>query len=108
MGIQVYRVDKNQFPKDLDALIEQKVITFPLKCPAAQSTRKSDYFYLPPADESNGDVIVACDLAGNHPNGRNVLSLNGRIRWMTEKDLQDELQRPENAKFAEALKKAEQ
>ncbi len=108
MGIQVYRVDKNQFPKDLDALIEQKVITFPLKCPAAQSTRKSDYFYLCPADESKAEVIVACDLAGNHPNGRNVLFTDGHVRWMTDAGFQDELRKPDNAKFAKALKEAEE
>ena len=109
MAVQMYRVDKNQSPKDLDALIEQKVITASgLKCPTANSPRKSDYFYLPPADNAKAEVIVVCDLAGNHPNGRNVLFHDGSVRWMSEQDFQTELEKPENAKFAEAIKKAEQ
>ncbi len=80
-----------------------------LACPAA-SDRDGDYFYHP-ADvtppETLTKKLLLCDFARNHPNGRNVLRINGDMEWVNEKTFQQILQLPENAEFAKALAEAE-
>ena len=83
-----------------------------LKCPSARSGRTCDYFYHPPAEkqtavERPSSTILACDLKGNHPDRRCVAFVDGHCQVMLEEGFQDSLAQPENAAFAEALRKAE-
>lgn len=87
---------------------------------------RCDYFYLPPeqpepeATEFGTDLrpmerypdvpaktIVACDLRGNHEDGRNVLYADAHVEWCEEDDLQRELDKPANRRFADALREHE-
>ena len=92
---------------------------------------RCDYFYLPPEQpeperplpetpefgtdlppmERYPDVpattIVACDLRGNHEDGRNVLYADAHVQWCEEGEFQRELDKPANRRFAEALREHE-
>ncbi len=71
---------------------------------------RCDYFYLPPMErypDVPATTIVACDLRGNHEDGRNVLYAYAHVQWCEEDDLQRELDKPVNRRFAEALREHE-
>jgi hypothetical protein len=80
-----------------------------LSCPAAAG-KKPAYFHRPgriiEAKEPTRQVLT-CDLGGNHKGGRNVMFANRQCFWYTEREFQDLLNRPENQKFAEALRAAQ-
>jgi len=68
------------------------------------------YFYLPCRVVPRGETaerIVACDLAGNHKGGRNVLFANGLAVWYGRKDFDKLLKQDAQKEFAEALAAAE-
>jgi hypothetical protein len=56
------------------------------------------YFFLP-LREGEANRIIACDLAGNHYDGRNVLESNGTVRWLSEQAFQDEIAGSRYAEF---------
>ena len=110
-------LNQDAFPADLEALVtEQGMSRKMLQCPSAGGKRQCDYFYfyLPPPGEPAedpadiaDDLVLACDLRGNHREGRNVVYASGEVKWFEEKDFQAELAKPINAAFAAALKEAE-
>lgn len=111
-GVAMYCAENDDaWPTDLTLLIDSGMIGWDmLQCPAAKWHRKCDYFYLPPrVQEPQADVsaILACDFKANHGGqGRNVL-LGIYVKWMTEKQFQAELAKPQNAAFAAALRQIE-
>lgn len=65
------------------------------------------YFYFPPAVDAPTSTIIVCDYFANHKDtGRAVGYLDGSSKWRTEQEFQQELQRPENRAFAEALRQS--
>ena len=110
-GIAMYCTEnQDAYPADLEVLARQGFGPVELwQRPSAGGRRRCDYFYFPPADPADALVymLVACDLKGNHPDGRNVLYVQGNVKWLDENDFQAELGKPVNAAFAAALKKAE-
>ena len=69
---------------------------------------RCDYFYLAsPQEEEGKGVLIACDLRGNHEDGRNVLYADGHVQWCEEDDFQRELDKPANRRFADALREHE-
>lgn len=110
-GILMYQAEnKNNYPADLNSLI--KVEHLPpewLNCPSAtEKGRTCDYVYAPP--EINAPLsttVIACDLAGNHKDVRNVLHVSGSVTRMQEAEFQAALAKPENAAFAAKLRQAE-
>lgn len=68
------------------------------------------YFYLPPAVDAPDTTLMVCDYFANHKGkGRSVAclgNLNERPGWRTEQEFQQELLRPENHAFAEALRQS--
>jgi len=110
----MYLTESNHRPPgDLQTLADRQLLGLPkaLQCPSAHSGRSCDYFYFSPAGpeevELPGETMVACDLDGNHPDGRNVLYMDGHVAWMSEAHFQVVLTEPQNAAFAAALKKVE-
>ena len=111
-GMVMYgTANQDAFPPDLDVLVRQPLVPRKvLHCPSVERHRRCDYFYLPPSgkgDDVPDDLLVACDLSGNHDDGRNVLYAIGYVKRLKEKAFQAELGKPVNAAFAAALRKAE-
>jgi len=109
-GMVMYGAENGDaYPPDLDLLVESGMVTPKmLQCPSTDGSRKVDYFYLPPAQpNASAKTLVACDLAGNHKDGRNVLYAAGNVKWRSEQVFQAELANPLNAAFAAALRKIE-
>jgi prepilin-type processing-associated H-X9-DG protein len=44
--------------------------------------------------ESLPQTVVAYDRRGNHPGGRNVLTADGKVTWLTENLFQQNLKNP--------------
>lgn len=79
-----------------------------MRCPSATTHSRMDYFYLPLDLEESDDQMrmMVCDFRSNHQGrGRNVYFGSGEVRWLTEDEFQNELQKPRNSAFAEALAK---
>ena len=82
------------------------------RCPSAESDRGRQYIYrVKPGTrtrhiESPEDLILACDHAGSHKGGRNVLFVDGRVIFMTEQEFQDALANLENAELARHLRQS--
>jgi hypothetical protein len=104
--------NKDAFPPNLDVLVREGTVSAKmLQCPSAGRNRQCDYFYLAPsgdAADALDDLLVACDLRGNHGGeGRTVLHASLVCKWVREEAFQAELDKPVNAAFAAALRKAE-
>jgi len=109
--------NQGAYPPDLDVLVRQgKVPRKALRCPSVEHGRRCDYFYLAPsgylaptggAADVPDDLLVACDLRGNHGRGRNVMYAHGNVGLRTQVEFQAELAKPLNAAFAAALREAE-
>ena len=111
-GMVMYgTANQDAFPPDLDVLVRQRLVPRKmLHCPSVARNRRCDYFYLAPSgkgDDVPDDLLVACDLSGNHREQRNVLYASWSVKGLSEKAFQAELGKPVNAAFAAALKKAE-
>ena len=86
------------------ALIEPKAF----KCPAADRPGRNDYFvHWAISPDASDLALFACDLKGNHTDGRNVLWFNGTATFVPERAFQAALTSPENAAFAKALRQLE-
>lgn len=105
--------NRGQMPPDLNAVPDPNgVLPGLLCCPAVETTPPSvgrcDYFYHPADGAATSKRIVACDYRTNHGGYRRCVLLSDGTVWsFTEPQFQAELARPENAAFAEALRKAE-
>ena len=95
-------------------------------CPAVKEHGRCDYFYFSwdryvadatvstqPARQllkltDDSRKILACDYRDNHNGeGRNIVFLDGHTEWLPEQYFQTLLKKPENTKFAKALRAAE-
>ena len=96
-------------PPNLHALIQTQLMSPDgLRCPSVRdSDRALDYFYLPPDKETDGRTIIACDFNGDHRHGRHVLYYDSSATWLSRKDFEAELAKPQNAAFANSLRQAE-
>jgi len=114
----------DQWPPDLDSLLRDpetakycvprtrrgggSVFACP-SCPTPPGAGKFDYFYLPTTSSADPGTIVLCDYGRNHKGGyRTILYQDlhvGEVR--TDEEFRQMLALPVNAKFAEALRKAE-
>ncbi|KKK60544.1 hypothetical protein LCGC14_3023290, partial [marine sediment metagenome] len=105
-----YLADHTKDPPigSLEALLEQGYTAeYALTCPATGKDRRRQYFYHPGRLEDDPETILACDLAGYHRGGRNVLYVDGRLAWLDEAAFAEKLAAPVNAALAAALKKVE-
>ena len=111
---RMYEAQNKVPPPDLKALAHGW-LSAPnevLLCPAAASQRECDYFLMPssvlvPASDANS-IMLACDLGGNHAGkGRNVVFVDGHVRWFNEDEFQTLLAQPQKTRFAAALRQAE-
>lgn len=91
-------------------LVEKNVLPANrLKCPAVKD-KEIGYFYYPARIIKRQDAskqLLVCDFRGNHPAGRNTLTVNNLFRWYDEDDFEVVLSLPENKEFAAALRAAE-
>jgi prepilin-type processing-associated H-X9-DG protein len=102
------QANNNEYPQNLDQLIKNGESPKLFKCPSSEKHREFDYFYLAPAKDAPATTLVACDFKDNHKGElRNVLYMDGHASMLKEPAFQQALTQPENAAFAEALKKAE-
>ena len=103
--------NQGAYPRDLDVLVRQGLVAKTmLRCPGGEGNRRCDYFYLAPSGDAAAvpdDLLVACDLRGNHRDVRNVMYASGSVKRLTEVEFQAELAKPVNAAFAAALREAE-
>lgn len=108
-SLRSYLDDQDEYPVELDTALKK----FPLPpktlhCPAAQKGRACDYFYSQPRATAPGGALMACDLAGNHPDVRNVLYTSGTVDTIWgEEAFQKLMAKPENADFAAKLRQTE-
>ena len=106
-------------PANLQALVDEKFLSPRLlECASNRTRGNVDYFYFRLPDKAPGNSLMACDLKGNHTlawtsmalknrKGRNVLLLDGTVKWLSETEFRDELAEPQNADFAKALAEVE-
>lgn len=78
---------EDAMPESLDKLVPEYVgDAAALRCPDARGPQeKYEYAGALPTGLEVGNLIVACDRAGNHPAGRNVLFDDGHVMFMGEK-----------------------
>ena len=95
-------------PESLDVLVEQNKIAVQKIRPAGPDG-PAKYFYLqPPADaplQPGVPVLMVCELLA-HDGGRAVLYVDKNASWVSNKDFEALLARPENLRFAEAFRAA--
>ena len=128
LTLHIYAVQNDErMPPDLDTLVEAGGASpkaticrsdrywsrkDPPTAASGEAVRRHSFFYMPAPPGSSPDRIVACDYGDNHRGkGRNVLYVlffNRGVTWMKEPAFQDELAKPRNAAFAEALRAVEQ
>lgn len=113
-AITQYEMDHSAYPPDFPTLNKAGYIggTATLQCPAHSQPGSTqwDYFYAPPAANAPSQTLMVCDLRRNHKDegGRNVYRADDYYsEWLSEKEFQTELARPENAAFAKALRAIE-
>lgn len=109
-AIQAYQADnKDLYPADLNSTVKE--MNLPpelLQCPTvAGRGRACDYFYTPPAKDAPSNAVIACDLAGNHDDYRNILYASGALGNMKEAAFQQLMAKPENTEFVSKLRQAE-
>ena len=75
--------------------------------PGRAGDARAAYVYLPPVGGDPKDTIIACEQIGCSEGGRNFLTSDGVVHWVAEDEFQAELAKPQNARFGEALRKAE-
>ena len=110
VAVILYSNAHDAFPESLQELVDAGDLQArDLRCPAADALgRECDFFYFQPTTASVGSALMACDLAGNHPNGdRGCLTVAGNVTWLTEAEFQAELAKEDNAAFRAALADAE-
>ncbi len=108
-GCMFYRAEqRNKYPPDLKTLVDMDFVTTDaFKCRSDQAGRDRSYLYVAPTKNVLGETIMLCELKGVHKDRRSVGFADGSVTAMTEAQLQAALKLPQNAAFAEALKKAE-
>jgi hypothetical protein len=106
---EIYKNNNNYVPAaNLNVLVLNHYASNALlKCPSKKSSTGVDYFYFPLKDSAPYTAFMACDLAGNHKDGRGVVTAGISAKFLSEKDFQAALTLPENTAFAAALKAAE-
>jgi hypothetical protein len=63
-----------------------------LRCPGQFLSADVGYEYVPGAAVNSPPLtIVAYDRKGNHPDGRNVLTADGKVTWLSESTFQQSL-----------------
>ena len=110
-GIILYQSDNaDTSPPNLNVLVAGGMVPAKtLICPATDQHQPRGYFYLARPAETKPNGLVACDWAGNHPDGRRcVLYSYGNVSALRPAEFAAELAKSENAAFAQALQRAEQ
>jgi hypothetical protein len=109
MGSIVYASENDgESPASLEVMRDKGLVSSDgLRCPCPESQQRGGYFYWPPSPTAPGLTFVACELDSNHGRFRHVAMKNAAVLKMTEEAFQAKLKLPQNAAFAEALKKAE-
>lgn len=109
IALELYNQSENGYPSSWVNLVENGYASEKnFQCPSDPNLENGSYFYLPPQESDSGEMFVMCDLQGNHHGEiRNVLRKKGMVEGLSEEVFQMELTQPYNARFAEALKKAE-
>ncbi len=102
-GVHLYSSDWNeQFPESLEVLFEKDYLKDrqDFRCPSRRVPDGGgggyDYEYVKGVHAVHPPYyIVAYDKEGNHPDGRNVLLVGGRVQWTTERAFQEALEKTE-------------
>jgi hypothetical protein len=90
----------------MEELVRNGLITDALlRCPSVKSG--PSYFIMLPPRDAPQNALVACDIAGTHPDIRNVLLLDGSVQRMNQTEFAAELAKACNQRFAAELKVVE-
>ena len=95
--------NREQFPPSLEALYPKYIGSLRvLRCPSTEDAPPAhiSYEYRRPAPYATSDTPIAWDNFTNHESGRNVLFVDGSVRWFSEEDFQSLLNRKPNAPAA--------
>ncbi len=93
------RDNQKQFPPSLEALYPKYVGSLEVfRCPSTDDEPPAhiSYEYRQPASDAPPDTPMAWDNFTNHDGGRNVLFVDGSVRWHSEDDFQSLLNRKPN------------
>jgi prepilin-type processing-associated H-X9-DG protein len=113
-GIEIYKAkNRNVYPPSFDELLESGLIAEKMLItpPGDVSDGSRSYFYLPPknAKDVDSETIIACEKKNLNKSrkGRNVLFVDGSVKFLSPEEFATELAKPHNATFAAALKQAD-
>jgi hypothetical protein len=126
-AVEIYRAENaDQYPPNLEALIQDHAFYYGRelpRCPLDGSSEGTSYFYCAPWNGPNAqegapatNCIIACEVMAAHPvtgffgpdesnKRRHILWSDGTIELYTESEFQQELQQPENRRFAREFAK---
>jgi len=113
----MYRMTHNkQWPANLETLRREGCCDPndpPFWCvfsdrPEDPNTTPPDYFYLPPTKpHPDPNTLILCELPNHHPwQGRAAAFVGDRAEFLTHRQLEVELKKPQNARFAIAYRQA--
>lgn len=94
------------FPPDMAALKSEERAFWSMGCPENKSRdTEPDFLYAPPAEPILG-TIIACDAAGRHQGGRNVLHASGYVTFVSADGFAREMEEPRNRALAQVWAEA--
>lgn len=105
-GCLFYQAAYSAPPPSLKVLVAEGNDPRLFSCPSVPEGCAS-YLYLAPLPGHAPDCVIACDFAYNHKVMRNVLRADGVAMPMAGRLFAQEMARPANARFAQALAAAE-
>ncbi len=108
-ALREYDRSRNAMPGRLQDLLDARLLPEEaFKCSNDKGWQKgwSSYFFFlgDEADEADASPFIACDLKGNHTDGRCFLTRVGNVFFIKNEDIEQRLAQPQNAAFAAALR----
>ena len=106
-ALHAYAADNNgRWPPSLRLLQDTYLVDAAGGCPDADGG--GGYVYAPGASLHDEPMtLLVVDPKGNHRGGRNVAYLDGTVYWTPEREFQDRLKHPRNARMEKLLAEQE-
>ncbi len=105
VAIELSKFESGQYPRNLQQLVEERHITEENLLYPGQESQGVAYGYLPPAENTPGDTIIVHEHYGFDREGRNVLLVDGTVKWMPEDQFWEVRNKIINAKSNQKVRK---